>query len=248
MLKAYDVPQASRTAKGQAIVNFLQLTGEEKIASVLSGEDIKSFKYLVMVTKNGIIKKVELEEFQNVRRSGLIAIKLKPGDRLRWVKPSSGKDHVMLVTANGQSIRFDEDSLRGMGRNAAGVRGMRLKGSDEVVGMDLVNDGKSGNSEQILCVMSNGFGKRSAMTNYKLQGRGGSGIRTAHVTDKTGKISAAMIVDTKTEVQDLIVISAKGQVIRLPMKSVSVLGRDTQGVRIMKFNDEKDFVSSVTLV
>lgn len=248
MLKAYDVPQASRTAKGQAIVNFLQLTGEEKIASVLSGEDIKSFKYLVMVTKNGIIKKVELEEFQNVRRSGLIAIKLKPGDRLRWVKPSSGKDHVMLVTANGQSIRFDEDSLRGMGRNAAGVRGMRLKGSDEVVGMDLVNDGKSGNSEQILCVMSNGFGKRSAMTNYKLQGRGGSGIRTAHVTDKTGKISAAMIVDTKTEVQDLIVISAKGQVIRLPMKSVSVLGRDTQGVRIMKFNDDKDFVSSVTLV
>jgi DNA gyrase subunit A len=201
-----------------------------------------------MVTKNGIIKKVALEEFQNVRRSGLIAIKLKPGDRLRWVKPSAGKDHVMLVTANGQSIRFDEDSLRGMGRNAAGVRGMRLKGSDEVVGMDLINEGKSGNSEQILCVMANGFGKRSALSNYKLQGRGGSGIRTAHVTDKTGKISAAMIVDAKSEAQDVIVISAKGQVIRLPMKSVSVLGRDTQGVRIMKFNDAKDFVSSVTLV
>jgi len=248
MLKAYDVPQASRTAKGQAIVNFLQLTGEEKIASVLSGEDLKSFKFLMMVTKNGIIKKVALNQFENVRRSGLIAIKLKPGDRLRWVKPTSGKDHVMLVTAKGQAIRFEESKVRDMGRNAAGVRGMRMKGSDEINGMDIVNEGKPGSTEQILCVMANGYGKRSALSNYKIQGRGGSGIRTAHITDKTGPIAAAMIVDAKAETQDLIVISAKGQVIRLPLKSVSVLGRDTQGVRIMKFNDEKDKVANVTFV
>lgn len=245
-LKAYDVPQASRTAKGQAIVNFLQLTGEEKVANVLSTVDLKPFKFLMMVTKNGVIKKVPLEEFKNVRRSGLIAIKLKAGDRLRWVKPSTGKDHIMLVSANGQAIRFDEDDVRDMGRNAAGVRGMKMKGNDEVCGMDVLDEKAEG--EQILCVMANGYGKRSTVKAYKLQGRGGSGIRTAHVTDKTGNISSAMIVNAKTETSDLIVISSKGQVIRLPLKTIPVLGRDTQGVRIMKFSDPKDKVASVTLV
>ncbi len=247
-LKAYDVPAASRTAKGQAIVNFLQLTGEEKIANVLSMEDLSPFKYLVMVTKNGVIKKVSLDQFQNIRRSGLIAIKLKSGDRLRWVKPATGKDHVMLVSANGQSIRFKENDVRPMGRSAAGVRGMRLKGTDEVVGMDVMDEGKEGKTEQLLTIMANGFGKRTAINAYKVQGRAGSGIKTAKITDKTGKISAAMIVDAKAESQDLIVISAKGQVIRLPLKSISTLGRDTQGVRVMKFNDAKDRVASVTLV
>lgn len=247
-LKAYDIPAASRTAKGQAIVNFLQLTGEEKIANVLSMEDLSPFKFLVMVTKNGVIKKVELTEFENIRRSGLIAIKLKAGDRLRWVKPSTGKDHIMLVSANGQSIRFQEKDIRPMGRSAAGVRGMRLKGTDEVVGMDVMDEGKEGKTEQLLIIMANGYGKRTAINAYKVQGRGGSGIKTAKVTDKTGKLSAGMIVDAKAESQDLIVISQKGQVIRLPLKSISTLGRDTQGVRVMKFNDAKDKVASVTLV
>lgn len=246
-LKAYDVPQASRTAKGQAIVNFLQLTGEEKVANVLSTIDLKPFKYLVMVTKNGVIKKVDLEEFKNVRRSGLIAIKLKPGDRLKWVKPSAGKDHVVLISVNGQAIRFGEENVREMGRNAAGVRGMRLRSGDEVCGMDLV-DSQVAQQEQILCVMANGYGKRSPLKQYKVQGRGGTGIRTAHVTDKTGKISAALVVSPRSEANDLIVISQKGQVIRLPLKTISVLGRDTQGVRIMRFNDAKDKVANVTLV
>ncbi len=247
-LKAYDVPAASRTAKGQAIVNFLQLTGEEKIANVLSMEDLSPFKYLVMVTKNGVIKKVDLKEFQNIRRSGLIAIKLRAGDRLRWVKPATGKDHIMLVSANGQSIRFKEADVRPMGRSAAGVRGMRLKGSDEVVGMDVMDEGKEGKTEQLLIILANGYGKRTAINAYKVQGRGGSGIKTAKVTDKTGKISTAMVVEGKNEQQDIIVISQKGQVIRLPLKSVNVLGRDTQGVRVMRFNDVKDRVASVTLV
>jgi DNA gyrase subunit A len=247
-LKAYDVPAASRTAKGQAIVNFLQLTGEEKVANVMSMEDLSAFKYLMMVTKNGVIKKVDLQEFTNIRRSGLIAIKLKAGDRLRWVKPTTGKDHIMLVTANGQSIRFNEAGVRPMGRNAAGVRGMKMKGTDEIVGMDVMNGGQEGKTEQVMIVMANGFGKRTAVNAYKVQGRGGSGIKTAKITDKTGKITTAMIVDGKADTQDIIVISTKGQVIRLPLKSISVLGRDTQGVRVMRFNDPKDKVASVTLV
>ena len=247
-MKAYDVPAASRTAKGQAIVNFLQLTGEEKVTNVLSMEDLTPFKYLLMVTKNGVIKKVDLEEFKNIRRSGLIAIKLKAGDRLRWVKPTSGKDHIMLVTSNGQSIRFQESTVRPMGRSASGVRGMKMKGADEIVGMDVMDQGQADEHEQLMIVMANGFGKRTGVSAYKVQGRGGSGIKTAKITDKTGKITSATIVNGKDLTQDMIVISQKGQVIRLPLKSISVLGRDTQGVRIMKFSDPKDRVASVTLV
>ncbi|MBI5404853.1 MAG: DNA gyrase subunit A [Candidatus Kerfeldbacteria bacterium] len=247
-LKAYDIPAASRTAKGQAIVNFLQLPGEEKVNVVLSTADLKPYKHLVMVTKNGVIKKVDVEAFKIVRRNGLIAIKLKPGDQLQWVKPSTGKDDVMLVTANGQSIRFRETTIREMGRNAAGVRGMKLKGSDEIAGMDLVHEGKAETGEQILVVMGNGFGKRTPLKQYKVQGRGGSGIRTAKITDKTGKAVAAFIVNARLEANDIIVISQKGQVIRLPLKSVSVLGRDTQGVRVMRFSETGDKVASVAFV
>jgi len=247
-LKAYDVPAASRTSKGQAIVNFLQLPQEEKVNVVLSATDLKPYKFLVMVTKNGVIKKVDVESFLSVRKSGLIAIKLRPADQLRWVKPSTGKDDVVLVTANGQAIRFRETTVREMGRNAAGVRGMRLKGSDEITGMDLVHEGKAESGEQILVVMANGFGKRTPLPQYKVQGRAGSGIRTAKITDKTGKAVSAFIVNARLEQNDIIVVSQKGQVIRLPLKSVSVLGRDTQGVRVMRFSETNDKVASVTFI
>ncbi len=247
-LKAYDIPVASRTSKGQAIVNFLQLPTEEKVNVVLSTPDLKPYKFLVMVTKNGVIKKVDIESFKNVRRSGLIAITLKNGDSLKWVKPSTGKDDIMLVTSLGQAIRFKEAGLRAMGRGAAGVRGIRLKGKDEVAGMDLVHEGKAEANEQILVVMQNGHGKRTSLKDYKIQGRGGSGIRTAKITDKTGQAVAAFIVNAALAENDIIIISQKGQVIRTPLKSVSVLGRDTQGVRIMRFSEEKDLVASVTFV
>jgi DNA gyrase subunit A len=247
-LKAYDIPAATRTSKGQAIVNFLQLPTSEKVNVVLSVADLKPFKFLMMVTKSGVIKKVSVEAFSNVRRSGLIAIKLNNGDSLRWVKPSSGSDDVALLTCNGQAIRFKEKDVREMGRNAAGVRGIRLKGSDEVSGMDLVADGKADTNEQFLVVMANGFGKRTPLSSYKVQGRGGSGIRTAKITDKTGKAVAGFIVNAKQAENDIIVMSQKGQVIRLPLKSVSVLGRDTQGVRIMRFSETNDKVASVTYV
>ncbi|MEK9151869.1 MAG: DNA gyrase subunit A [Patescibacteria group bacterium] len=247
-LKAYDVPQASRTAKGQALVNFLQLAPNEKVTAVLSGEEIEEQKFLVMATRQGVIKKCELSEFENVRRSGLIAIKLREDDVLEWVKPSSGGDDVVLVTANGQSVRFKEKEIRPMGRSAAGVRGMRLKGKDRIVGVDVVEPESSKKSNfHLMIIMDNGYGKRTGLENYKTQGRGGSGIKTAHITEKTGQIVMAMVINGKEE-RDLLVISDKGQVIRLPAASVPTIGRDTQGVRIMRFKEEKDGIASVALV
>ena len=247
-LKTYEIPQQSRTAKGQNIVNFLQLSPEEKVSSVLHSEDLAPFKYLVMVTKNGVIKRVELSQFSNVRRSGLIAIKLKKDDVLNWIRPSAGKDDIMLITTGGQSIRFKEKGVRSMGRSAAGVRGIRLKKDDQVIGVDLIPEGKPEKDEQLLVVTSNGFGKRTNLKAYKVQGRGGSGIKTAQITTKTGNISSAKIVSSKVESEDMIIISRKGQVIRLPIKSVNILGRATQGVRLMRFKDPSDQTSSVTFI
>lgn len=250
-LKAYDIPQASRTAKGQAIVNFLQLSSAEKISAVLSVSYLANSRYLVMVTKHGVIKKVALEAFANLRANGLIALKLKDGDALEWVKPTSGDDQLVLVSAHGQSIRFAETDIRPMGRTAAGVRGMRLKDTDEVVGMDVVPKKDAKNSE-LMVVMTKGHGKRTNVQGYKMQKRGGSGIKTANITDKTGSIIYAQIVDLKVLPEDkkgdLLIISTKGQVIRLPLKSVNVLGRSTQGVRLMRFKSEGDSVASVTLI
>ncbi len=247
-IKAYEIPQTSRTAKGQNIVNLLQLAPNEKISSVLQSEDFNAFKYFVMVTHNGNIKRVEVDQFKNVRRSGLIAIKLKGEDKLGWVRTSSGKDDIMLVTTNGQSIRFKEKNVRAMGRGAGGVRGIRLKKDDKVVGVDLIPDGKVGKDEQLLVVMENGYGKRTNLSAYKVQGRGGSGIKTAQITTKTGNIASAKIISRKLENEDLIIISKKGQVIRLPIKSVNILGRATQGVKLMSFKSTDDKVSSVAFV
>ncbi|PLX25827.1 DNA gyrase subunit A [Candidatus Parcubacteria bacterium] len=247
-LKAYELPQQSRTSKGQNIVNFIQLSPDEKVTEILPSEDFNAFKYFVMVTKAGVIKRVEVSQFDNVRRSGLIAIKLKKDDVLKWVRLSSGKDDIMLATIKGQSIRFKEKGVRSMGRSAAGVRGIRLKKDDHVVGVDIIADGKVAKDEQLLIVTNNGFGKRTSLSAYKVQGRGGSGIKTAQVTEKTGPVASAKIVSSNMEGEDIIIISRKGQVIRLPIKAVNVLGRSTQGVRLMKFKAPDDRVSSVTFV
>lgn len=249
-LKAYDVPLASRTSKGSAVVNFLQLGPEEKVSAVLSLADLaqSGSKFLVMVTSKGVIKKVDIAQFTDVRRSGLIAIKLKAGDRLEWVQATSGSDDILLATANGQSIRFKEKNVRAMGRNASGVRAMKLKGQDCMAGMSIMFEGKADKNEQLLVIMENGFGKRTFLKEYRIQGRGGSGIKAANITSKTGKIVSSFIVNAKREGEDLVVMSAKGQVIRLPLKSVSVTGRATQGVRIMRFKVASDTVASVTFV
>lgn len=249
-LKAHEIPQASRTAKGTPIVNFLQLMNGEKITSVLPLDKIAEYSYLFFATEQGLVKKVKIDSFSNVRRSGLIAIKIKNNDRLIWCKPTSGSDHISLITAKGQAIRFKEEEVRDMGRNASGVRGIKLKGGDIVVGMGIIKTDKGvKRNYQIVTIMDKGYGKRTDLGLYKVQGRGGSGIRTAKVTDKTGKISNAFLLNKESMTgKDLIIISEKGQVIRLPFESVNELGRDTQGVRIMRFKDEGDKVASVTFI
>jgi DNA gyrase subunit A len=247
-LKAYDVPPASRTAKGQALVNFLQLAPGEKVTAVLPVSDMPDAKYLVMITKEGVIKKTEISEFVSVRRSGLIALKLREQDSLEYVKPSSGKDEIVIVTGKGMSIRFEEKGVRSMGRTASGVRGMRLKRGDYIVGMDIVNSEEvKKNLLELLVVMANGFGKRTNLKEYRLQGRGGSGIKTAEVTAKTGEVVTGFVVSAKDE-RDIVAISGHGQVIRLALKEIRTIGRATQGVRIMRFKEEKDALSSVAIV
>lgn len=249
-LKAYEIPQASRTAKGTPIVNFLQLLGEEKVTSVLPLDKIAKSKYLFFATEQGLVKKVKLEAFDNVRRSGLIAIKIKDGDKLIWTKPTGGNDHIQLITSNGQAIRFKESDVRDMGRNAAGVYGIRLKKDDTLIGMGIIkNDKEKLKKYQVLTIMDQGYGKRTPLNLYKVQGRGGSGIKTAKVTTKTGKLTNAFVVNSEAmKDKDLIIISEKGQVIRLPFKSVNQAGRDTQGVRLMRFKDPNDRVACVTWV
>jgi DNA gyrase subunit A len=246
-LMAYDIPQASRTAKGQALINFLQLAPNEKVTALLGMNDLSNIKYLVMTTTRGNIKKTALEDFANVRRSGLIAIKLKPDDNLEWVLPSDGSDEIMIATKQGQAIRFKEKDVREMGRTASGVRGMRLKSGDEVIGMDIVDP--KNKSLAFLTVGENGVGKRTELDEYKVQGRGGSGIKTAEITAKTGNLTFAKVVDAvESKEKDLLIMSAKGQVIRLPFGSINSSGRATQGVRLMRFKEDGDKVSSVTLM
>jgi len=251
-LKAYEVPVASRLAKGQSIVNFLQLAPQEKVSAVLHISDKTDSPYLVMVTKKGTIKKCNLKDFKNIRRSGLIAIKLKNDDLLEWVKPLTAKDEVTLISANGQSIRFKEKDVRCMGRSAAGVRGIRLKAEDKVIGMAVITQDKRASGSRLLVVTENGFGKMTNIKEYRLQSRGGTGIKTAKVTTKNGQLVWAYVLNPdklpETVNGDLVIMSNNGQVIRLPLKSVAVTGRATQGVKLMRFKEKGDKVASVTLV
>ncbi len=243
--KAYDIPESTRTAKGQAVVNFLQLSSDEKITEMIPFNKDDNYKYFFMTTEQGVVKKIKTEDFENVRRSGLIAIKLDKGDTLGWVKPTTGTDEIAITTADGQAIHFKESDVRAMGRAAAGVRGIKLRKDDKVVGMNAVLKGQKGN--QLLIISENGFGKRTDLKFYKIQRRGGSGIKTSKVTAKTGKLVGASIVNIDDMEGDLIVTSGKGQIIRIPLKSISVLGRATQGVRIMRAQTG-DKVSAVAVL
>lgn len=231
-LKAYEIPESSRTAKGAAIVNFIQISPEEKITELVARKQGDDTKYLFMATRNGTVKKTKIEEFENVRRSGLIAINLDKGDLLSWVRPTDGGDDIIMTTQDGQAIRFKETDVRAMGRSAAGVRGIRLGDGDEVVAMDVINKGEKG--LELLILSQNGQGKRSDLKHYKVQKRGGSGIKTMKVTDKTGKLVGAAITSMANIEDDLILTSEKGTIIRIPFKSVPLLSRVTQGVRVMK--------------
>lgn len=243
--RAWEIPEGTRISRGKLLVNFLNLAQDENVTSILnySGGDIEKIKYLVMATQKGQIKKTALEEFSIVRRSGLIALKIKKDDSLSWVKPSTGKDDLIIITKLGQAIRFSEKSVREMGRNAAGVRGIRLRPQDYVVGLDIT--GPEDQKAQLLIVTQNGFGKKTFLKEYRKQGRGGSGIKTAKITAKNGYITNAQILDPEAE--DLIAISKKGQVIRTELSSIPNLSRATQGVRIMKLA-QGDEVASATVI
>ncbi|MCX6723292.1 MAG: DNA gyrase subunit A, partial [Candidatus Staskawiczbacteria bacterium] len=256
--QVYEIPEGNRVARGRGLLNFLELSNEEKVLSLVpmpakpinGKEEEKKDKYLVMITKNGRIKKTDLSEFENVRKSGIIAIKLEKGDALKKVVKTTGADDIILATKNGISIRFKEKDIRPMGRGAAGVKGLRLKGSDEVIGMDVIDKNppidektKKPVKQYLLMVMENGYGKRTEISQYKIQGRGGSGVKAAKITSKTGPAIMSSILEDGVDEEDLIVISRKGQVIRTSVKSISLLGRATQGVRIMRL-EEGDKVAS----
>ncbi|EKD46403.1 MAG: hypothetical protein ACD_67C00246G0003 [uncultured bacterium] len=230
--KAYEIPESARTSKGQAVVNFLQLAQDEKITAMIPYNKTDGYKFFFMTTTLGVVKKTKIEDFDNVRRSGLIAITLDKGDTLNWVQPTTGTDEMIISTREGQAIRFKEADVRAMGRSAAGVRGIKLKNDDKVVGMDVVAKGQKGN--QLLIITENGYGKRTDLGSYKIQKRGGSGIKTAKITTKIGKLVGANIINVDDIDGDLFITSLQGQIIRIPLASISVLGRATQGVRIMK--------------
>lgn len=240
-LKAYEVPAASLQAKGVAAVNLLQLQPEEKITAIIKFEkDAKDDGYLFMATVKGTIKKTPVKDYANIRTNGLIAIKLDDGDELRWIKRSSGNDDILISTSAGQAIRFNEKDARSMGRAARGVRGVRLRPNDSVVGMDIANDDRT-----LLVISENGYGKATKISNFPSHKRGGVGIKAAVVTAKTGPI-----ISVKTIQQDdieALLVSTQGQTIRVSLKDIPVLGRTTQGVRIMKTSDD-DSVASVGLM
>lgn len=242
-IKMYDLPEGKRATKGKSIVNFLSLSGGEKVTSVLvsSKEAKENSESLVMVTKNGIIKKVDVSSFREVRRSGIIAIRLTRGDELKFSFLVSRGDYVILATKKGQSIMFKESDVRNMGRGAGGVRGIKLSSGDELVGAGAV---RRKDKEQFLLTMGKkGFGKKTQVKNYRLQRRGGSGIKTAKITDKTGLLMIAKVINPESE--EIIAISQKGQVIRTALAQVPILGRQTQGVRIMKLKSG-DSIASLT--
>ena len=256
-IPVYEIPEANRVARGRGLSNFLEISPQEKVLSLipLSKEDKNgNVNFLIMATQNGIVKKTALSEFDNVRRSGLIAITLKAGDLLKKVQKSTGNDELILITKKGQAIRFKEKEVREMGRQAAGIKGISLKKGDEVVGMDMIKPQTSNLKSQkerekeknyLLIITENGYGKRTELKDYRLQKRGGVGIKTSKITPKTGDIIEAMILTGQEE--DLIVISQKGQVIRTKISQIPKLSRSTQGVRIMKL-DEGDKVASATCI
>jgi DNA gyrase subunit A len=230
-------------------MNFLSLTAEERITSVLAvrKEEWAGDWSLMMITKNGVAKKSDAAAFKDVRRSGLIAITLKDNDSLIAAKFVGEGDDVSLVTRDGQAIRFKESDVREMGRTAAGVAAMKLGKGDVIVSADVIKK-ESAKKSEILVVTEHGYGKTTPVKEYKTQNRGGSGIKTAKVTDKTGAIVGAIVLleDERAE-GELVIMSKKGQVIKLPLKDVPTLGRDTQGVRVMKMR-EGDSIASVVFV
>jgi DNA gyrase subunit A len=237
-LRGYDVPDSKKQTKGLPIVNLIEVEAGERVTAILA---IKSYErdFLLLATRNGVIKKTALREFEEVRRNGKIAMRLDDGDQLIAVRPATNETHVLMISSEGQAIRFKIDDLRDASRTSGGVRGMRLPNGGYVVGVESLDDG-----EELLIISERGFGKRTRLDEYPVHGRGGQGVKTLNITDKTGSVAACRIIDPK---QELILVSENGIVIRTTVDSISLLGRNTQGVTVMKVS-ENDRVAAIAAI
>ena len=241
-IRAFEIPEATRTAKGTPAVNFLNLMQRERVTTIIPFRDFRDDKYLIAVTKKGTIKKTAISQFDTNRKTGLIAITLRDGDELVGIKQTSGTDNVIIITRNGKCICFSEEDVRPMGRIAGGVRAIRLEDDDEVVSMQLVQP-----EEQLMVVTGKGYGKRTSVDEYKIQARGGKGLLTYDKAKfkKTGRLIGAEVV---TDEDEIILINSKGTVIRIEAKDVSVLGRATQGVKIMRAGEDVEIISMARVI
>jgi DNA gyrase subunit A len=237
-VKIYEIPEGSRQAKGTALVNLIPLDGDELVTAVIPLREFSSDKYLFMATRQGIVKKGVLSDYDSMRKDGIIALGLRPNDELIGVRLTEGKCDITLVTRDGKAICFNEEDVRPMGRTATGVIGIRLDGDDQVVGMERFIDG------QLLVVTEKGYGKRTDIKEYRLQKRGGKGIITLRVSDRNGYLVGVRVVNDNDEI---LLISSDDIIIRIPVKEIALQGRNTQGVRLMRF-DEGDRVVAVAKV
>ena len=239
-LKAYEIPESGRQAKGTAIVNLLQLNGDEKVTTVIPIQEYKEGLYLVMATKNGLVKKTDLMEYDSIRKGGLAAVSLRENDELIDVKLTDGNQDIILSTVNGMAIRFNETDARPIGRVSQGVKGMELDEGDFIIGMEVCTDNTT-----LLVVTENGFGKRTELDEYKVQTRGGKGVLTYRITEKTGKSIGMLLV---SEDDDIMLISSDGTIIRMKVNEISILGRATQGVTLMRMSEGNNVVSVARMV
>lgn len=242
-LRVFEIQEGSRISKGTAIVNLLNIEQGEVVESLVNYGKNQEEKYVFLTTRKGTVKKTKLSEFDNIRKSGIIAINLEKGDELAWSKLTSGSDDVLLATLNGKAIRFSEKSVRPMGRNTMGVRGIKIGEADKVIGMDII---AATEKRDLLTIMENGLGKKTATSLFRGQGRGGQGVKVAKVTTKTGKVAFAQVIPPNCE--EVIITSHKGQVVKLGISSMPRLSRNTQGVILMRFSNSADRVASATCI
>ena len=234
-LKCYEIPEGSRTSKGMNIANLLPIAPEEKVTSVIKVPEFDDEKYLIMVTKQGLVKRIKLSAYNTNRKGGIVALELNEGDELAWVRMTDGNSQVVVATRLGKAIRFDENDVRPMGRTARGVKALTLLGDDYVIGMTTVNE-----DDMILTVSETGYGRLSNVSDYRLQSRGGKGIINYH-TEKYGNVAAISAVDVDND--DIIIISSDGVIIRIEASSIRICSRPSKGVTVMRVNEENKVVT-----
>ncbi|MDO8639659.1 MAG: DNA gyrase C-terminal beta-propeller domain-containing protein, partial [bacterium] len=243
-LRAFEISESQRTSKGTAIVNLLNIEAGEKAESFISYRKEDSNSYVFLSTINGIVKKTKLSEFENIRRSGILAIKLDKGDELAWSRITSGSDDILLATKEGKAIRFSEKSVRPLGRNTQGVRGIKIAPQDRVICMDIIPKDMPPKTGELLTIMENGLGKKTGVWEFRGQSRAGQGVKVAKVTPKTGKVAFAQVMPLNCK--EIIITSRRGQVVKLQANQIPKHSRNTQGVILMRFSNHGDSVTSAT--